>query len=236
MREADECLGLRLVRLTGLDEADHRRPSHRREGYQLAARQAGGKQMIGIGRGQHQDGVGRRLFEGLQQAVLRGLGHPLGICQQCYSEWRNEWFQAQELLERLLVRRRPAFRMKPDLFEPARLRAVIRPEVRMDLEARRLPFTQKQRLGECPSDSGFADRLLAGKAIGMGQTASALMSLQNRDGSLVSGDRGKASRYKCRASTSSRGWHGAHLNKSFLDRARSHSYSVGVSDSVAVSL
>jgi hypothetical protein len=48
------------------------------------------------------------------------------------------------------------------------------------------------------------------------------------------GNGGKPSRHKCRASTSPRGWHAAHLNKSFLDDAEPHSYSVGVSDSVAV--
>jgi hypothetical protein len=106
----------------------------------------------------------------------------------------------------------------------------------MDLEARRLPFTQKQLLGERPRDGSFADGLLAGEAVGMGQAAGSLVSPQDRDSPVMPGDCGKTSRYKCRASTSSRGWHGAHLNKSFLDRARSHSYSVGVSDSVAVSL
>ena len=82
---------------------------------------------------------------------------------------------------------------------------------------------------QCSSDSRFADRLLAGEAIGMCETTGALMSLQNRDGSLVSGDGRKTSSNSRRIAASPRCWHGAHLNKSFLDRARTHSYPVGVS-------
>src|SRR6266852_2003397 len=156
--------------------------------------------MIRVSRGQHQDGVGGRLFE------------------------------------RLLVCRSPTLRMKPDLVDADRLRPVIRPEVGVDLEARRLPFAEEQLLGERPRDGGLADRLLAGEAVRMRQAAGSLMSPQDRDGSIVPGDCGKTLRHKCRASTSPRGWHGAHLNKSFLDRARTYSYSVGVSDSVAVIL
>src|ERR1700674_207394 len=192
--------------------------------------------MIRISRGQDQDGVGGRLLERFQQAVLRCLGHPFGICQQRHPERRDEWLQTQELLERLLVCRSAPFRMKPDLVDADRLRPVIRPEVRVDLEARRLPFAEKELLGKRPRDSRFADRLLAGEAIGMRQAPGLLVSSQDRDGSIVPGDCGKTSRHKCRASTSPRGWHGAHLNKSFLDRARTYSYSVGVSDSVAVIL
>src|SRR4029077_6930679 len=192
--------------------------------------------MIRVSRGQHQDGVGGRLFERFQQAVLCCLGHPFGISQQRDPERRDEWLQAQELLERFLVCRSPALGMKPDLVYADGLRPVIRPEVRVDLEARRLPFAEKKLLGKCPRDGSFADRLLASEAVSMRQAPGLLVSPQDRDGSIVPGDCGKTSRHKCRGSTSSRGWHGAHLNKSFLDRARSHSYSVGVSDSVAVSL
>ncbi len=165
---------------------------------------------------------------------MRGLRHAFRICQQRDSEWRDERLEAEELLQRLLVCRSAAFRVKSDLVDADRFGPIIRPEVRVDLEARRLPLAQEQLLGERPRDGRLADRLLAGEAVGMCQAAGSLVSPQDRDGSVMPGDRGKASRHNCRASTSASGWHGAHLNKSFLDRARTHSYSVGVSDSVAV--
>src|ERR1700736_101688 len=105
----------------------------------------------------------------------------------------------------------------------------------MDLEARRLSITEEQFLSERPRNGRFADRLFTGEAISMRQTAGPLVSPQDRDGSIMPGDCGKTLRHNCRTSTSSRGWHRAHLNKSFLDDAEPHSYSVGVSDSVAVS-
>src|SRR5713101_190873 len=102
----------------------------------------------------------------------------------------------------------------------------------MDFEARRLALAQQQLLGERPRHGGLADAFLAGETVGMRQAAGSPMRLEDRDGSLMPGDRHKTFGHKCRASTSPRGWHGAHLNKSFLDPARAHSYAVGVSDSV----
>jgi hypothetical protein len=67
--------------------------------------------------------------------------------------------------------------MKPDLVDADRLRPVIRPEVRVDLESRRLPFAQEQLFGERPRYGGFADRFLAGEAVGDAGMAPTLTTL-----------------------------------------------------------
>ena len=121
--------------------------------------------MIRIGCRHQQHGVRWWLFEGFQQAVLRLLSHAFGIGQQRHPERRHERLQTQELLQGLLVRGRAALRMKSDLVDADRLRPVIRPEVRMDLETRWLPRSQEQLLGERARDGRLADRFLAGEAV-----------------------------------------------------------------------
>src|SRR5205823_9786455 len=140
---------------------------------------------------QQQHGVRWWLFEGFQYTVLRLLGDAFGIGQQRHPEGSHERLQAQELLQGLLVRRRAALRMKSDLVDADRLGPVIRPEVRMDLETRRLPRTQKQLLGERARDGGLADRLLARQAVRMRQPAGLPVSPKDRDRTVVSGDRRK---------------------------------------------
>jgi len=81
--------------------------------------------VVGVRRGQDQHGVGRRLLERLEETVLCGFGHPLGICQQGDPQGCHEGLEAQELLKRLVVGLRPAFRMKPDFVDADRFRPVI---------------------------------------------------------------------------------------------------------------
>src|SRR5207302_1966636 len=206
-------------RLARFDEIGHRRAADGRKRNQLAARQAGWQQMIRIGGRQQEHGVWRRLLERFQKAVLRLLRHALGIGQQGHAERRYEGLQAQKLLEGLLVRRRTAFRMKPELVDADCLGTVVRPEVRMDLETRWLSITQQQFLGERACDGGLADCLLADQTVGMRQAAGPLVSPKDRDGAVVARDRRKTASNSGGSPTSSRGWHGAHLNKSFLDDA-----------------
>src|SRR5260370_21224944 len=106
--------------------------------------------------------------------------------------------------------------MESDLVDADRFRTVIRPEVRVDFETRRLPLAQKQLLGKGSRHRRLADRFLADEAVRMRQPAGSLVSSQDRDGSLMAGDCRKTLRHKCRDSTSPRSWHAAHLNKSFL--------------------
>src|SRR3989440_710219 len=91
--------------------------------------------------------------------------------------------------------------------------------IRIGRETRWLPRTQEQLLGERARDGRLADRFLAGEAVRVRHAAGAPVSLQDRDGAVVARDRRKTASNRDSIPTSPRGWHGAHLNKSFLDDA-----------------
>ncbi len=60
-----------LLRGDAGEYADHLHHGGAAEVEALAARQDGGRDLVRLGRGQHEDGVGRRLLEGLEQRVER---------------------------------------------------------------------------------------------------------------------------------------------------------------------
>src|SRR5207237_10119716 len=116
-----------------------------------------------------------------------------------------------------LVRGRAALRMKSDLVDADRLRPVIRPEVRMDLETRWLPRSQEQLLGERARDGRLADRFLAGEAVRVRQAAGPPVSLQDRDGAVVARDRRKTESNRDSIPTRPRGWQAANSKQAVLE-------------------
>src|SRR5213080_1643435 len=115
VRQSGQRLGFLCTPLSRGNEGYNRWPAQRRHPDDLTARKACGEQMVGIRGGQDQHGIGRRLFQRFEQAILGGLGQPFGVGQQRNSQERHEWLETQELLERLVVRLRPALWMKADL-------------------------------------------------------------------------------------------------------------------------
>ena len=221
VRQSGQCLCLLRSPASRRDEAGQRRAANRRHGDQLATRKAGRQQMIGIGGGKDEHGVGRRLLQCLQQAVLRRLGHPLRVGQQRHPERRDKWLQAQKLLQRLIVRLRAAFGMKADLIDADRLGPIVRPEVGVNFQPRRLTLAEQQLLSQGARDRCLANAFFTDQAVRVGEPSRGLVRSEHRNGAFVAGDRREAAHDHCGGSgaTGSRCWHRRHLNKSFLDGA-----------------
>src|ERR1700687_2275257 len=159
--------------------------------------------MIRISSRQDEDGGGRRLFEGFEQAILGGLGHPLGVGQQRDAERRHERLQAQELLQRLVVRGRTPFGMKPDLVDADRLRPVVTPKVRVHLEPRWLSLAQQELFRQCARYGSFAYSLFTDEAKRMREPTGRLLGSHDADGPLMTCDGGESAHGRGCASTRS---------------------------------
>ena len=123
---------------------------------------------VRVGGRQDQHGVGGRLLQGLEKAVLGRFCHPLRVREKPDPLGGDEWLETQKLLERLLVRLSAFLRVEADLIDADRLRAIVRPEVRMHVQTSWLAGTQEQFLPERAGHRRFADPFVAGQAIRVG--------------------------------------------------------------------
>src|ERR1700731_2875264 len=163
--------------------------------------------MVGIRRGQHQHGVRRRFLEGFEKAILGSFGHPLGVGQQRDAKWRDERLQAQELLQRLVVRGRPPFGMKADLVDADGFGPIITPEVGMHLESGGLSVAEQELFRQRSGYGSFAYPLLPDQAVRVREAAGSLVRPQDTDGALMTGDADESTRDRGRSPTGSSCWH-----------------------------
>src|SRR5205823_5731946 len=141
--------------------------------------------MVRISGSQNQDRIRGRLLKRLEQAVLRRLRHPLGVRQQGDAHGCDERLQAQELLQRLVVRLRTAFRMEADLIDADGLATVILPIIGVNGQAGWLTLPEEELLREGARERGLSNSLFAGEAVGMRQATGPPVRLQNPNRALV---------------------------------------------------
>ena len=140
---------------------------------------------------------------------MGGFSHPFGVRQERHPKRRDKRLEAQKLLQRLLVRLRAPFRMKANLVDADCIRSIVRPEVGVDLEPRRLTRAEQQLLGEGARHSGFANAFLPDQAVGMREPTSIPMGPENADRAFMARYRRKAAHHGGGRSRAARSgcWH-----------------------------